>query len=104
LALPGKYLVKFGRIGRKMQRLLVWLIIIAFIALAGCDRARSRFDEVRLGMTRVEVMKILGEPQEKQTRDMETGTGEVLRWRFGDQTIVLLFKKDRVSGRQLAGS
>jgi hypothetical protein len=85
-----------------MQKLLVWLIIIAFIALAGCDRARSRFDEVRLGMTRAEVVKILGEPQEKKTKDM--GTGEVMCWRFGGQTIVLLFENDRVSGRQLASS
>jgi hypothetical protein len=79
-------------------------MIITFIALAGCDGARSKFDQVNLGMSRAEVVQILGEPQEKQTRDMQTGIGEVLRWRFGDQTIVLLFEKDRISGRQLAGS
>jgi hypothetical protein len=85
---------------RKM--IVVWLMIIAFIALAGCDRARSRFDEVSLGMTRAEVIKILGQPQEEESKTI--GTGEVRRWRFGDQTIVLLFEKERVSGRQLAGS
>jgi len=83
-----------------------WLLVICLAALliiTGCTDSRSKFDQVNLGMARAEVIKILGEPQEKGTKTMGSSTGEELRWRLGSQTIVLLISEGRVSGKQLAG-
>jgi hypothetical protein len=87
-----------------MQRLVVWSMLLAFIALGGCDRARSKFDRIGLGMTRAEAVKILGEPQEKDTRDLRSSeTGEMLHWRLGDKTLVLQITKDRVTRQTVGG-
>jgi hypothetical protein len=83
-----------------------WLLIICLVSLlltTGCTDSRSKFDQVHLGIARAEVIKILGEPQEKETKTLGAWTGEVLRWRLGSRTIVLLIDEDRVSGKQLAG-
>ena len=80
-----------------------WLLIIflAFLFLTtGCDRARSKFDQVHLGMTRAEAVAILGEPQERKTGVQ----GESLLWRFEDQEVLLVFNHDKVIGKQVTGN
>jgi len=87
-----------------MQKLLkavvTSLMVMSFMAPAGCDQPRAKFEKVHLGMTRAEAVKILGEPQEKETM----AQGELLRWRLGDQTLVLHITRNQVTGKQLADS
>jgi hypothetical protein len=82
---------------------IICLVMFLFISLAGCENAQGNFNQVHLGMARAEVVKIMGEPQEKEIKTLGSWTGEVLRWRFQDQTVVLMFTEDRVSGKQMAG-
>ena len=79
-----------------------WLSIICLTLLlltTGCDRAQNEFNRVALGMTKAQVVKLLGEPQGKETLP----AGELLHWQVGARTIVLQINNDRVTGKQLAG-
>jgi hypothetical protein len=67
-------------------------LVLLIGSLAGCDQAQSKFD------------KILGEPQKTETKTIGPWTGELLRWRIGEHTIVLQIDEDKVSGKQLAGA
>lgn len=80
------------------MHILIWLLIVIFSGLGGCDQARNKFDRVHLGMAGTEAVRLLGEPQERES----TVQGDLLRWRLGDKTLVLQISKDRVIGKQLA--
>jgi len=83
--------------------LRISICLIFFIVLTvGCDQPRVKFDQIKVGMTRSEVIKLLGEPQQSEAKTLGSWTGEVLRWRYGDQTIILQINHDRVEGKQLA--
>jgi len=82
------------------MQILIWLLIVVFGCLGGCDQTRSKFDQVHLGMAGTEAVRLLGEPQERE----RTVHGDLLRWRLGDKTLVLQISKDRVTGKQLAGA
>jgi hypothetical protein len=79
-------------------------LLLLIGSLAGCDRVQSKFDQINLGMNRSEAVKILGEPQKTETKTLGTWTGELLRWRIGEHTIVLQINEDKFSGKQLAGA
>lgn len=85
------------------MRCLFIILLTLLLLTAGCTDSRGKFDQVHLGMDRAEVIKILGPPQEKETKTIGSWTGEVLRWRLGSRMIVLLINGGRVSGKQLAG-
>jgi hypothetical protein len=78
---------------------LILTMSVFFGSLLGCDQASREVGKVKLGMTRAEAVAILGEPQEK-----ETGTqGELMRWRFEGQEVLLVLNQDKVIGRQVTG-
>lgn len=74
------------------------------LVLVGCSNGpKGTIQDVKLGMTKAEVLQIMGKPQERETKNLGSFTDEVLRWRFKDQTVVLMITKDRVSGKQMSG-
>jgi hypothetical protein len=79
-------------------------LVLLIGSLAGCDQAQSKFDKIHLGMAKTEAVQILGEPQKTETKTIGPWTGELLRWRMGEHTIVLQIDEDKVSGKQLAGA
>lgn len=78
---------------------LILIVLVFFGSLVGCGQASREVGQVKLGMTRAEAVAILGEPQERQT-----GTqGELLRWRFAGQEVLLVLNGDKVIGKQVTG-
>ena len=92
-----------------MLRRLTILCFVGFMSvtlvLGGCIGTQdNKINQVNLGMTKTEVLKILGEPQGREPRTIGVMTGETLRWRLGDQTIILIFdNKNRLSGKEIVG-
>lgn len=82
--------------------IIIYLVGLLIGALSGCDNARGKFDQVNLGMTKDEVVKVLGEPQKQEEETQGSSTRKVLRWRRGDQEIVLVIEGERVSGKQIS--
>ncbi|MHB8068758.1 MAG: hypothetical protein ACYDIC_12770 [Desulfobaccales bacterium] len=80
--------------------------LIVTLALVGCSGTQGNSDpsQIKLGMTKAEVIKIMGKPQERETKPLCALTEEVLRWRLGTKTIVLTITNNRVSGRQVIGT
>lgn len=79
----------------------ICILLVFLAALASCDQARNKLEQVKFGMTRAEVIQILGEPQEKETKTFGSWTGEVLRWRLGAKTLVIQLHQEKVEGKQL---
>ncbi|MHB9072001.1 MAG: hypothetical protein ACYC6G_00595 [Desulfobaccales bacterium] len=50
-------------------------------------------------MSKAEAVAILGEPREKETLPQ----GELLRWRFEGQEVLLVLNQDKVAGKQVTG-
>lgn len=87
------------------KRITSLCIVLVFLAtLVGCDQARNKLEQVKFGMTRAEVVQILGEPQEKETKTFGSWTGEVLRWRLGAKTLVIQLHHEKVEGKQLTSA
>lgn len=88
-----------------MVQFLFNILVSLFLLIGslGCDRAQSKFDRIHLGMSRSEALQILGEPQKQETKAIGSWSGELLRWRIGEHTLVLQINDGKVSGKQLAG-
>lgn len=78
---------------------LILTMLVFFGSLLGCGQASREVGQVKLGMTRAQAVKILGEPQEKKA----TAQGEMLRWRFAGQEVLLVLNGDKVTGKQVTG-
>jgi hypothetical protein len=79
------------------QWLLIFCLMLILLTM-GCDQARNKFNQVHLGMSKVDVLKILGKPQETKTPK----AGELLTWNLGSRTITLQINHDRIVGKQLS--
>jgi len=84
---------------KNLSMALFLMVLVFFGSLLGCGQASREVGQVKLGMTRAEAVKILGEPQEKET----TAQGELLRWRFEGREVLLVFNRDKVTGKQVTG-
>jgi hypothetical protein len=79
--------------------LFLWLLLLSLAAAPlACDQARSKFDQISLGMTRQQVEKLLGKPA-TMTGDPATPTAT---WTYGKEKLVIQFNQDRVQLKQLA--
>jgi hypothetical protein len=63
---------------RAMQRLLLLLLLCA--GLAGCVSMASRLDKIKVGMSREEVIRIMGKPEST----MQSLQGEILRYELNE--------------------
>lgn len=84
-----------------MKSLLLMSIILA---VSGCATMSSRMAEVRAGMTKVEVEKVLGKPRSAKVIDQEHSAYEYSLLESGlgfNQTYFVVFENDKVmsSGR-----
>ena len=84
-----------------MRRRVILIVLVFFLIgfLVGCGQASREVGQVKLGMTKAEVVAILGEPREKKN----IAQGELLRWRFEGQEVLLVFNQDKVAGKQVTG-
>ena len=79
------------------KSLIFWVLIILLAALVGCDQARSNFDKINFGMSRVEVEKLLGQP----TRVEGDTARPTAIWTYGDKQLVVQYNKDMVQVKQV---
>lgn len=82
-----------------MRRLVILIVLVFFGSLVGCGQASREVGQVKLGITRAEAVKILGKPQIRET----VAQGELLRWRFEGQEVLLVLNGDKVTGKQVTG-
>jgi hypothetical protein len=74
-------------------RIVVALGLLVF-TLAACGSSKltqDNFDKIQTGMTRAQVVIILGEPTESSSVDMAVFSGTVSKWKRGDVTITIQF-------------
>ena len=80
-----------------LSMVLILTTLVFFGSLLGCGQASREVGKVKLGMTRTEAVAILGEPEKRET----VAQGELLRWRFEGQEVLLVLNQDKVTGRQI---
>ncbi len=82
-------------------------VVIAAIALLGfgaCDRAGSKltmvnYDQIKEGMSKVQVETILGPPTTVDSQDMLIFKKTTYRYEDGAKFAIVTFKNDEVDGK-----
>jgi hypothetical protein len=84
-----------------LRRHVILIVLVLFLVgfLVGWGNASREVGQIKLGMSKAEVVAILGEPREKET----VAQGELLRWRFEGQEVLLVLNQDKVAGKQVTG-
>ena len=82
---------------KRIRTFLLWLVVAVLLGCHGSSSkiTQERFEELREGMTRVEVVAILGKPTGKETVAEMNGkktVGDV--WQNGRTKIVIAFSPD----------
>jgi hypothetical protein len=90
---------------RRISNICLVVTLSVTLVLLGCSKGpKGTFQDVKLGMTKAEVLKIIGEPHERGTKYIGSLKEETLRWRSGNQTLILTFNiRNRVSGKEIVG-
>ena len=90
-------------------------LILTTILLLGCSKGeeQSRYDEIKLGMTRQDTISILGKPahdlrgrivKEDSVRYSSSETASVLTWKNGgDKYILVNIENDKVIAKTKQG-
>ncbi len=89
------------KLTRSLRSLALIGILTVWLGVAGCSKiTRDNYDKIQVGMSLVEVQKILGETQEKSGGGMSLGavevSGETLIWRDDKRTITIVFLNKQV--------
>lgn len=82
----------------KVAALAVWFAT----ALMGCEGriTAGDFERIQTGMTRADVVRILGEPDETAAFGVGNLSGEAATWSAGDDFITVQFVNNKVFGKQ----
>jgi outer membrane protein assembly factor BamE (lipoprotein component of BamABCDE complex) len=80
---------------------------LALILCAGCDRSilsgsrltPANYDQVRLGMSKAQVERILGPPTAMETKDMLIFKKTTYRYEDGQKFALVTFKNDEVDSK-----
>jgi outer membrane protein assembly factor BamE (lipoprotein component of BamABCDE complex) len=78
------------------------LLIVTLAACGSTKLTQDNFDKIQIGMTRAQVVIILGEPTESSSVDMAVFSGTVSKWKQGDVTITIQFVNGRVVAKQFS--
>lgn len=78
------------------------LLMIAAIALVACGKInRDNFDKINDGMSKQEVIQLLGEPTESSSASLLGISGGNAVWRDGKTEISVQFFNNKVVGKQM---
>ena len=96
-----------GRPGRSRQhdrfrRAAVLLATAFFLAACGSKVSAENFERIADGMSRKEVVAILGEPAETSSVSIGGLSGGMATWRDGNAVISVQFLNDKVQAKQLS--
>lgn len=84
--------------------LIAALILLSFNScdrnvLSGSRLTPANYDQVRLGMSKAQVEKILGPPTTMETKDMLIFKKTTYRYEDGKKFAMITFKNDEVDGK-----
>ena len=82
--------------------LALGLLIVTLAACGSSKLTQDNFDKIQIGMTRAQVVIILGEPTESSSVDMAVFSGTVSKWKQGDVLITIHFVNDKVVAKQFS--
>lgn len=90
---------------KKLFRIGVF-VVTSVLLVAGCSKVtKENYDKVKVGMTKDQVIEILGKPADKSEAEiagLELGKLETWSWNssgYGGKFIMISFQKGRVSDR-----
>jgi hypothetical protein len=84
-------------------RMVVALGLVVALAACGSTKlTQDNFDKIQIGMTRAQVVIILGNPTESHSVDMAGFSGTVSKWEQGDVTISIQFVNSKVVAKQFS--
>lgn len=90
---------------RYPARIRVFAIAVFLSALLGaCNSSvtAEKFDRIQTGMTRAEVVAVLGEPNETAAAGFGELSGEAATWTEGENFITVQFVNNKVIAKQAA--
>jgi outer membrane protein assembly factor BamE (lipoprotein component of BamABCDE complex) len=76
------------------------LLVVTLAACGSTKLTQDNFDKIQIGMTRAQVVIILGNPTESSSVDMAVFSGTVSKWKQGDVTISIQFVNGKVVAKQ----
>ncbi|UXY14745.1 hypothetical protein N8I74_15680 [Chitiniphilus purpureus] len=72
------------------------------LTLAACSRlSPERYAQIETGMTRAEVIGLLGEPDQTDGASLLGISGESAIWQSGGTTVTIRFVNDKVIGKDM---
>jgi hypothetical protein len=80
------------------------VLAVSGVLLIGCESniTAENFDRIQTGMTRAEIVAILGEPDETAGFGFGELSGEAATWSEGDNFITVQFVNNKVFAKQAA--
>jgi outer membrane protein assembly factor BamE (lipoprotein component of BamABCDE complex) len=78
------------------------LLIVTLAACGSSKLTQDNFDKIQIGMTRAQVVIILGNPTESSSMDMAVFSGTVSKWKQGDVIITIHFVNNQVVAKQFS--
>jgi SmpA / OmlA family len=87
--------------------LRLFVAALALTSFAGCDRnllsgsrlTPANYDQIRLGMSKAQVERILGPPTTMETKDLLIFKRTTYRYEDGKKFAMVTFKNDEVDGK-----
>lgn len=87
-----------------MKSILKGLVVLTLLLLVGCSKVtQSNFEKIQPGMTRAEVVAILGEPTSEGSLGVGQLSGTSAVWKSDDKAITIVFVNDKVKLKSFAG-
>lgn len=83
-----------------MSRILPVLLALFLVACAG-KVTPENYEKIENGMTRDEVIKILGQPDDQSSVAVGDLSGTTATWTGGEYTVSITFANDKVAFKSL---
>ncbi len=75
-------------------------LMATLLSACGSRVTSENYDRIETGMTRAEVVAVLGEPDETASAGIGNLTGEAATWVEGEDFITIQFVNDKVMAKQ----
>lgn len=87
---------------KPLARLMCALLAAAFLAGCGSKISQTNFDKIEKGMTRDQVVALLGEPTKSSSVSLAGLSGASAEWTDGKATISIQFFNEKVAMKQFS--